>query len=326
MAKSKIAIIGLGLTGSSMGMAMQREPIDFEIVGHDRDPEVAAAAKRQGSVGRTEWNLHNACAGASLIIIAIPLDQIPEVLEQIADDMAPGSVLFAMSDVMQPMLDFAQRVLPERVHFVVGHPIYTGVGMLLDARADLFDGIQFCIGSNAATAAEALDLVNNLVIRVGATPLYMDVAEHDGIASLVEHLPQLLGAALMSTAAAAPGWQDSRKVAGKYFANATKVGENGSALARTLFVNRENLLRSLERYQAVLDTWREFLSSEDETKLTKALITASEERLRWETQAQLKDWDRVVEMPKEDQPGLLRQMFFGGLRGNRNRAQKPSQE
>jgi prephenate dehydrogenase len=318
MAKSRITIIGLGLTGASMGAALQREPLGFEIIGHDREPELAAAAKKMGAVQRTEWNLHNACDNASLVIAAVPLDEMPELIEQIQENLREGAVIFCISDVMQPMLDFAKRALPSHLHFVVGHPIYTGLGTVLDPRADLFEEIQFCIGADVETEPGALELVNNLISRVGATPLYVDAAEHDGIIAVVDHLPRLLGAALMVTSSANPSWRDSKKLAGRQFAQSTDIGPNGKELARTLFVNREHLVRSLDQIEDLLKNWRQILATEDEEGLRALLTTAAEERVRWERQARLKDWDRVVEFEKEDQPGMLRQMFFGGLMGNRN--------
>lgn len=318
MAKSRITIVGLGLTGASIGAALQREPLGFEVIGHDREPEAAAAAKKMGAVQRTEWNLHNACDNASLVIVAVPLDEMPELLEQIHEDLREGAVILCICDVMQPMLDFARRALPSHIHFIAGHPIYTGLGTVLEPRADLFDEIQFCIGADVETEPGALELVNNLISRIGATPLYVDATEHDGIIALVEHLPRLVGAALMVASSATPSWRDSKKLAGRQFAQSTDIGANGKELARTLFVNRENLVRSLDQFEDLLKSWRQLLAAEDEESLRALLTSAAEERVRWEQQARLKDWDRVVEFQKEDQPGMLRQMFFGGLMGNRN--------
>ena len=81
MAKPKITIIGLGTTGASMGLALQKEEGSFTIVSHDRDPDAAREATRLGAVQRTEWNLHNACDEADLIILAVPLNELGELFE-----------------------------------------------------------------------------------------------------------------------------------------------------------------------------------------------------------------------------------------------------
>ena len=91
MAKPIISIIGLGLRGASMGSALQREDGNFEIVGHDKAPEAAQAARKQGAVQRTEWNLHRACDGADMVLAAVPSSELGELMQQIAEDLKPGS-------------------------------------------------------------------------------------------------------------------------------------------------------------------------------------------------------------------------------------------
>ena len=77
MAKPIITIIGLGVTGTSLGLALQRSEGNFEIVGHDKSPEASQQARQLGAVQRAEWNLHRACEGAELIVLATPIDQAP---------------------------------------------------------------------------------------------------------------------------------------------------------------------------------------------------------------------------------------------------------
>ena len=72
MAKSRIAIIGLGLIGGSIGLALRRAEVESEIVGHDREPLKARQAKKLGAVDRADWNLISACEGADMVIIATP--------------------------------------------------------------------------------------------------------------------------------------------------------------------------------------------------------------------------------------------------------------
>ena len=169
MAKSQITIIGLGLAGASLGLTLRQGDGDFEIVGHDKSPDVAGNAKRMGAVDRTEWNLHRACTGAGLVIIDTPLAELEEVLGHIAEDLSSGAVVVALTEVMQPALAIGAAALKNNA-FVAAHPILNRVGGELEARADLFANSQFCIGSHVETQPAALELINNLAIRATATP------------------------------------------------------------------------------------------------------------------------------------------------------------
>lgn len=323
MAKSQIAIIGLGLAGASLGLALRQGGGDFEIVGHDKSPDVSGTAKRIGALDRTEWNLHRACTGAGLVIIDAPLAELAEVLGHIAEDLSSGAVVVALSDVMQPALRIGAAALQSHA-FVVAHPVLNWVGGALEARANLFAKSQFCIGAAVETAPDALDLVNNLALRADATPFYIDPTEHDGIIALLEQTPRLLAAALMQAGSNSSGWRDGQKLAGRAFANATESVDDPSALAGALFANRENLLRSLEQMETALNGWRGLLASEDESALATALAEMADRRRRWQRDAQLQAWESADEPAKEAQPGLLRQMFFGDLFGGRRR--KPDDE
>ncbi|MFZ1756486.1 MAG: prephenate dehydrogenase/arogenate dehydrogenase family protein [Caldilineaceae bacterium] len=318
MAKSQITIIGLGLGGTSLGLALRKSGGDFEVVGHDRSPDVAGRAKQAGALDRTEWNLHRACSGAGLIIIDTPLAEMEEVLGHIAEDLATGAVVVALTDVMQPALEIGTAALKNNA-FVVAHPVLNRVGGDLEAKVDLYADSQFCIGSAVDTSPQALELVNNLALRADATPFYIDPAEHDGIISLLEQTPRLLGAVMMQAGSSSSGWRDGQKLAGRTFANSTETGEDPDALASALFANRENLLRSLEQMEDVLAEWRALLSGEDAAPLAAVLSEMTDRRLRWQRDVKLQRFDTADEPVKETQPGLLRQMFFGDLFGGRKR-------
>jgi len=323
VAKSQITIIGLGVAGASLGMALRQGGGDFEVVGHDKSPDLSGTAKRIGAVDRTEWNLHRACTGAGLVIIDAPLAEVAEVLGHITEDLASGAVVLALSDVMQPALSIGAAALQSHA-FVVAHPILNRVGGELEAQANLFAKSQFCIGAATETAPEALDLVSNLALRADAIPFYIDPTEHDGIIALLEQTPRLLAAALMQASSTSSGWRDGQKLAGRAFANATESVEDPDALAGALFANRENLLRSLEQMEETLGEWRTLLKAEDDVPLRTALSEMTDRRLRWQRDVKLQVWESAGEPEKAAQPGLLRQMFFGDIFGGRRR--KPDEE
>lgn len=324
MAKPIITLIGLGLTGTSLGLGLQREEGDFEIVGHDKEPSVAQRARKEGAVQRTEWNLFRACDGADLIVLSVPLSEMAELLELIAEDVKPGTMILAMSPVMQPAIELGDKHLPEGVHFVAAHPILAGIGGSLTPRKDLFDDVTFCLSPSLQTDPDAVQLASDFVERVGAKPFFVDAQEHDGIIAGVEQLPQILAAALMRQNAESPSWQESRRLAGRRFAQSTELGSSAAQIFGAVESNRENLLVRVDQMLAELAEWRRLLTAEpqpdEEHPLLAALTKVVAEREQWEIQAELKRWDDTGLAPEEeskDQPGMLRQMFFGSLVGRR---------
>jgi prephenate dehydrogenase len=322
--KPIITIIGLGLTGASMGLGLQREAGNFEIVGHDRSPEVAQAARKQGAVQRVEWNLHRAYEGAELVLFAVPFGELDELFGQMADDLTPGALVFAMTSLLQPAVETAAKRLPAKVHFVAGHPVLTGLGATPSVRADLFEQAVFALAAGIGTEPSAVQLASDFVERVGATPLFVDAQEHDGIISGVEHLPKVMGAALMRVSVGNPGWREARRLAGRNFAAATDVGQNAGALFQEFQANRQNLVYRIKQMQRELGEWAALLETTpaegEKHPLLAALEQVVEERITWEAQALLQKWDAPPSTAQvtAEGSGFLRQMFFGNLMGKRN--------
>jgi prephenate dehydrogenase len=329
MAKPVISIIGLGTVGASLGLGLQREPGNFELVGHDRSPETAQSARKAGSVQRVEWNLFRATEGAELIILAVPLNELDETLKLLGEEMKPGTLVFALNPLLQPAIKLGERHLPAGVHFVAGHPILSGVGSENSVRADLLEKAVFALAAGLKTDPGAVQLASDFVERVGATPLFVDALEHDGIIAGVEQLPQLMGAALMRNAVASPGWREARRLAGSAFAATTDVGDNAAAIYEALRANRENLLVRIRQMQQELGQWATLLEAElpveEEGKAAKdPLLTALElvvqERITWEGQSLRKEWDETPAAAQgtTEASGFFRQMFLGNFMGKRN--------
>ena len=338
MAKPIITILGLGTLGASLGLALQRSAAQAEIVGHDKVPEASQLARKNNVVQRVEWNLHAACEPASLIVLAMPVGEVAETLELIREDVQPNALVFVLSNVLQPAAQMIEEKLGgpagsqvgSKGHAVVGHPIITGVGGPLAPRADMFDKSTFVVAAGAATDPSALELAANFVESIGAQPLFMDPMEHDGLVAGVEQLPQLLGLATVHMLAAAPGWTEARRLAGRTFAQTTDSGRSPENLYAAMRGNRSNLLVRIEQMERELSAWKQWLMAEpqagsDETgagpdhPLHVAIADSVEQRTEWEKNARLQDWTSSGNLTSDatPAPGLLRQMFLGNLTGKR---------
>lgn len=325
MAKPKITIIGLGTTGASIGLALQREETEFVIVGHDKSQDAVGNARKAGAVHRTEWNLHSACENADLIITAVPLLELDELYAQIAEDLKSGCLVLGVVSLMEPAIKAAERSIPEHAHFVAGHPVLTGVGGSLSTRADLFDEVVFSLAGSVDTDPSALQLASDFIDRIGATPLFVDAIEHDGIMAEVEQLPRIIAAAFMRLSGTSRGWREARRLAGRQFALATDLGGSAEQLTGSVRANQDKVLVRLRQMQDELAEWVELIETEQVEGQSDPLLTTLEdvehERNDWAVHADLKDWDEsspTFERKKSEESGLMRQMFFGNLFGRRS--------
>lgn len=342
MAKPRITLIGLGETGAAIGLALLKEAGDYELVGYDRSGDAEAEAKRLGAVHRTEWNLHTAVEGASLVVLSLPLPALVETFGHIADDLAPEALVFATGGLLRPITEAAERLLPNHRRVVAGHPIrLVPPGA---PSAETFANVTFCIAAPASAEPASVELASDLVERVGATPHFVDMDEHDGIMAAVEQLPQLVGAALVSLNAQAPGWREMRQLAGRRFGQAGSLPDAPAAAAAAFALNRTALLARLNDFERELAQWRTLIENAapltfdaptapqaDPSKpapaaspLQAALEQVADEHETWAKAAATQAWENPAGAPTPKN-GLLRQLFLGNIgrrKNNDDRARK----
>jgi prephenate dehydrogenase len=313
--KPRITIVGMGLIGTSLGLALRQAQVAGAVIGHDRERSASEQAKRQGAVDRTHWNLISACSESNLVILAEPVGCIEETLEAIGPELRPGCVVMDTASLKGPVMAWAAKYLPDGVHFVGGDPILStviqGPGGTESARADLFQGGIFCLVPSPTAGAEAVKLVTDLVFILGAKPLFPDVAEHDGLLAAVEHLPVLLSLGMLNTVIDQPAWRELRKVAGPTFYTSTQSVVDGTATDSDLFIlNKDNILRWIDVLSASLRSIRELVDQEDAEALTARFAAAFEERQKWLADRSEGVWH---EGPRTEMPQRLNMLdtFFG---------------
>jgi prephenate dehydrogenase len=286
MAKSRITIIGTGLIGGSLGLALKKANVDVELVGHDKDTGAAARAQKRGAVDATKWNLIDACEGAGLIVLAIPLDGIKTTLDALQPHLKPGVIVTDTTMTKVPVMNWA-RDLPAGVHYISGDPILkpsrakseTGIDA---ADADLFQGATYCLVPAADAPAEAIDTLSNLASLLGASPYFIDAAEHDGLIVGAKHLPVLIASVMGAAAITSPGWRERNKLASGEFRDATQLVPGDAHAATAEFVaHRQDLIAWLDMFGETLARFRTLLNSQDTAKLEELLGSISTEREKW---------------------------------------------
>jgi prephenate dehydrogenase len=310
--KLQIAIVGLGLIGSSAGLALRRYADKVSIVGHDKDAKLAAKAKKMGAVDRTEWNLINAVSEADRVLLALPADQIKSTLAAIAKDLKTGCILVDTSEVKVAVLKWASELLPEDVHLIGGHPILMVENPSIEgASASLFENKLFCLTPDAGSQASAVRLAADLAEAMGARPFFLDAAEHDSMIAAVEHVPFILAGAVLEATSSSSGWQDMRKLAAsQFYSNTLIMAESGPAVAEACVANRENVLYWLDQLIAGLRVWRQNLADGNGEALTKAIDGGLDARRNWLGALSSGNWEEVV-TPELPTSGMLMRSMIG---------------
>ncbi len=245
-----MAIIGLGLIGGSLGLALRRAQIPgLEVVGHDVEPAVRGKARRLGAVDREASSPAEAVRGAGLVVLATPIMALPQVMEAIAPHLAAGAVVTDTASTKAIVMEWARRFLPRSVSFVGGHPMAGKETQGIDhAQADLFRERAYCICPDPEARPGAVGAVVAMAQAVGARPLFIDPQEHDAYVAAVSHVPLLAAVALFRMARESPAWADMAPLAASGFRDMTRLASGDPHMSHDIcLTNREAILHWLDR-------------------------------------------------------------------------------
>ncbi len=281
MPKSRVTIVGLGLIGSSIGLALKKAQLDIEIVGHDKESSAANRASKRGAVDRTEWNLINACDGAGLIILATPLDGIKQTIDALKNELPSGIIITDTATTKVPVMEWAKQ-LPAGVEFIGGDPILKPNRASDEADANLFAGATYCLTAAESASSSSIDTLTSMITLFGAKPYFIDAAEHDGLMAGVQHLPALLATALAAATMQSQGWRELSKIAGSDFKLATELVPPNGVIARDQFLaHRTDLIRWIDTMTTKLGELRKMCEHEDSAALETLVETLTAERESW---------------------------------------------
>ncbi|NPV85261.1 MAG: prephenate dehydrogenase [Anaerolineae bacterium] len=308
----QITIIGLGQIGASVGLALSDHKGEIIRVGHDRQVETARKAERIGAVDKVALNLHRAVEDADIVLLALPVDEIRSVLEQVAQDLKEEAVVLDTSSCMEAVSAWATAILPPKRFFVTLAPslnpdhLFEMQRGIDAARADLFQKSLMVITCPPGTDQSALKLAADLTALLGAAPLFADAREFDGMTAATRLLPCLCSAALINATCDQPGWQEGRKLAGRAYAWGTQAVEDFNAAvspSQTFLLNREHVLRVLDNLHNALTELRDAVAAQDASQLDALLRQAHQHRRTWLNQRVSNDYGSLIPSPEMPRSG-----------------------
>lgn len=280
----RVAIIGVGLIGGSLGMILRRQHLADEVVGIGRRVENLKMAVELGAIDRYVSDPKDGVQGADLVVLATPVDTYEPHLRDWASCLQPGTIVSDVGSVKGALVEQAEELLPKAVHFVGAHPIAgkekTGVAAGSD---QLFRGARCVLTPTRSTDTKALAIVRGIWEAAGSIVLEMDPHLHDKILGAVSHLPHVAAFALMSALAEVRDHGipelDIAGHSGGGLRDTTRIAASSPEMWRDIFLwNRDNVVSFIETYERQLAELKRLIHAGDAAGVEKALERAKRER------------------------------------------------
>lgn len=281
-----VTIIGIGLLGGSLGLALKKQRLAETVVGIGRRQENLELAIQMGAIDQFFLEPHDAVSQSDLIVLATPVETYLPQIHLWGKDLAPAAIVSDVGSVKGQLVSKIESMLPPSTFFVGAHPI-AGKEKSGVAHADsrLFQGARCIVTPTPNTDAQALGRVRHLWETVGSVVASMDPMDHDWVFGAVSHLPHIAAFSLMHTLEALQGRTsqaaDLLNFSGGGLRDTTRIAASSPEMWRDICVaNHENLVEMVDRYIQQLQNFRELLSKEDAPGLHEAISRAKASRER----------------------------------------------
>ena len=278
----RIAIIGLGQIGASIGLDIRGYFPGIDIVGHDKDPETAGLARKRGAVDLVAYTLPGVVEDAAIVIIAVPVTAIQEVMQVIAPHLSEGAIVTDTASTKVTVLQWAEELLPDTVEFVGGHPMAGVETPGIDgAQPGMFESATWAIIPLARTSPASIKTIVDLTKTLRAVAYFADPVDHDSLVAAISHLPIALSINLMRTATASPSWREMARMAAGSFRDVSRLASGSVDMHHSIFAtNKDFVLHWIDAYIERLQDLRALID-EGGDDLRDALQAAYDERDTW---------------------------------------------
>ena len=272
----KVSIIGLGLIGGSLGMAIREKGLAEKVVGIPRRKETIEEAKGKGAIDEGTIELPVGVKDADLTFIATPISAIIPTLKTIAPYLKPGAIVTDVGSTKSLIVKEAQKFIPKGVSFIGGHPMagleVTGMAA---AKVDLFDGAAYFLTPTKKVAPKALEILKSFLENLKVRIFILPPEEHDKIVAGISHLPLVLAISLINTIADLKEKEEMLKVAAGGFKDTTRIAAGSPIMGRDIFLtNKKAVLKMLKKFKESFKKLEALIKESDSEKLMAELEKA----------------------------------------------------
>ena len=255
----RVGIVGLGLIGGSLGLALRRLGAPIEVRGVAHHPDGVVAAEQRGAVDRASTELHD-LADCDIVVVATPISQIRPVLEGLAGIVERATMITDVASVKRPVLEWA-RCLPEPSRFLGGHPVAGKERSgLSESDATLFRGETWIFTPDDGQELTPFNEWFRLVRAIGARPRILPAEIHDRQMAFLSHLAFTISTAYAQTVRPVA----DPELGGPGYRGMVRLAEGDATLYEDIITtNRGPLVEAIDRFTDVLRDYRERIDRGD---------------------------------------------------------------
>lgn len=280
----KITLVGVGLLGGSLGLAIRSRGLARAVHGLVRRRESVEECRRLGVVDEATQDPMSAVTGADLVILCMPIAKMKEAFEQLKPALMPGAIVTDVGSVKRSVVEDLEGIVAGTGgHFVGSHPMAgtekTGPAF---ARADLFENAVCVVTPIPRSSAEAVNRVESFWRAVGGRPIRMSPELHDDLVSRSSHLPHVVAAELANYVLSPTHPKEQASVCANGFRDTTRIASGSPEMWRDIaLANRENLARVLGVFVEDLQEFQLALENQDRKAIEEFFEQAKRRRDAW---------------------------------------------
>jgi prephenate dehydrogenase len=280
----KITIVGVGLLGGSIGLAVRKHHLAKEVAGYARREKTIAEAEKIGALDYATTDLLAAVSGADLVILCTPLAQMSALTKQFLPALKRGAIVTDVGSVKAEVVrELESLVAKAGAHFVGSHPMAGGEKMgVLASKADLYTNAVCVITPTKKSNTAAVRKVEGFWKSLGARTLQLNAAQHDLLVSRTSHLPHVVAAALAGLVLDPKHPKSQVGLCATGFRDTTRIASGSPEMWRDIaLANRKNISQSVDAFVGELKKFQAALKKGDAKAVEKFFATAKERRDNW---------------------------------------------
>ncbi len=279
---NKITIIGVGLIGGSLALALKERNLAKVVFGYGRDQSRLEEAQKLNVIDAFSTNIKEAIDESNIVVIATPVGTFKDILDQIEPLISSNVIITDVGSTKSDIVNIVNDVLRDKSScFIPAHPIAGKERSGFEVSdSNLYDGKKVIITPQETNSPESIDVIDQMWKNVGADVDFMSAESHDNLLGMTSHLPHMLAFSLVNYLVDQN--PNASIYAGGGFKDFSRIASGDAVMWRDICLqNKNQIMNHLKGYQSNLNDLLEAINDEDSEKLGQLFTTAKKTRDSW---------------------------------------------